>query len=113
MRVVIPKMAGAPWTAEEIMFLWENRGKMTAKQMAEALKRSYRGVVWKLKTLDKAGNVVVKRKAKTKPIDDLDERFKNPLLCVAINRAALPRDWTPIDRLDELWMYEGRHEGRR
>ena len=48
-----------------------------------------------------------KKRQARKP-DNLDDRFKNPLLRVAVNRTALPDDWTPINRLDELWKYEGR-----
>ena len=39
---------------------------------------------------------------------ELNKRFINPLLRVAITDP--PPDWTPIDRLDELWMYEGWYE---
>ena len=107
-------MAGAPWTAEEIMFLWENRGKMTKKQMAVALKRPYHGACWKLRNLDEADFAELKAKpkatAKPKPVDGLKERFKHPLLRVAITPGGLPPDWTPIDRLDELELYSRLYE---
>lgn len=41
---------------------------------------------------------------------EINERFKNPILRVAVNREALPANWTPIDRLHELWEYEGRYK---
>ena len=39
---------------------------------------------------------------------ELNKRFINPLLRVSI--AVPPPGWLPLDRLDELWMYEGRYE---
>ncbi len=102
---------GKSWTTEEIDFLRKNRGKMTKKQMAVALKRPYHGACWKLRNLDEADSAELKAKpkatAKPKPVDDLKERFINPLLRVAITPGGLPPDWAPIDRLDDLELYSG------
>ena len=95
----------------EIEYLQKNYKTMSVKQIAEALDRPYSSVFArcaKLKKRDLTSRSKRRSKRAELKEDELNKRFKNPLLRVAVNRTALPDDWTPINRLDELWKYEGR-----
>lgn len=79
------------------------------RRLAAALGRPYETVRTKAKKLERGG-----WKTKATPsltardrLKMLDERFKHPLLRVAITPGGLPPDWTPIDRLDDLELYSG------
>lgn len=91
----------------EIEYLQKNYKTMSVKQIAEALDRPYSSVFARCAKLKKRDLTSRSKRAELKE-DELNKRFKNPLLRVAVNRTALPDDWTPINRLDELWKYEGR-----
>lgn len=94
------------FTDKEIAYIRDNYKVYTVKEMAKKLGRPVSSVRRWCYKLQESGEIPKKRQAR-KP-DNLDDRFKNPLLRVAVNRTALPDDWTPINRLDELWKYEGR-----
>jgi len=96
------------FTDSEIAYIRDNYKTLTVKKIAENLGRSPSSIRQRCMKLRESDAAM--RKIHIQIPDDLEERFKNPLLRVAVRREALPDDWTPINRLDELWMYEGRYE---
>lgn len=97
------------WTEAEIKYLQDN-SNLSVRQLALDLKRPYETVRSRVKKLKKEG---WKTKARPKRLTTADklatlgERFKNPLLRVAINPSALLVSWTPVDRLHDLELYSG------
>lgn len=100
---------GKKWTDKELKYLRDNMGTISAYQMAKKLGRPNTTVWEKVKRLKESECELKKPAALTtaQKLEALEERFKNPLLRVAVFRDKLSANWTPIDRLSDLVLYNG------